>query len=152
MIGGQGEGLGLRVPPISPAMLSPTAAASGAKAAVDFAAALKDADARDGAAQPAVRRRLPTATIETLNPGTGAMKQTPVDPRARDAAAKLVSQLFYIPMLQEMRSFSFGKELGSGGRGEEVFGEQLDIRLADAMARADRGGAVDQIARQIQKR
>jgi len=62
------------------------------------------------------------------------------DPRqVREAAARLTSQLFFAPLLAEMRKLPFGRELGTGGRTEEVFGEQLDLRIADAVARRDRG-------------
>jgi hypothetical protein len=58
---------------------------------------------------------------------------------AREAASLLTSQLFFAPLLAEMRAFPFGKELGNGGRMEDVFGEQLDLRIADVVARGDRG-------------
>ena len=62
------------------------------------------------------------------------------DPRlVREAAALLTSQLFFAPLLAEMRKLPFGKRLGHGGRMEEVFGEQLDLHIADAVARSDRG-------------
>jgi len=62
------------------------------------------------------------------------------DPRtAREAAALLTSQLFFAPVLAEMRQLPFGREFGHGGRMEEAFGEQLDQRIADAVARSDRG-------------
>lgn len=57
------------------------------------------------------------------------------DPRQiRAAAGQLVSQLFFAPMLAEARKLPLGKGIGGGGRGEEVFGEQLDQRLADTLA------------------
>lgn len=49
----------------------------------------------------------------------------------RDVAGKLVSEMLLKPMLAELRQFPFGKSFSSGGRGEEVFGEMLDERLAD---------------------
>jgi hypothetical protein len=62
----------------------------------------------------------------------------PQDPRvARDAAALLTSQLFFAPLLAEMRRLPFGREFGHGGRMEEAFGEQLDLHIADAVARSD---------------
>jgi hypothetical protein len=60
------------------------------------------------------------------------------DPRvAREAASLLTSQLFFAPLLAEMRRLPFGKEIGYGGRMEDAFGEQLDMRIADAVARSD---------------
>ena len=62
------------------------------------------------------------------------------DPQVvREAATLMVSQLFFAPMLAEMREFPFGKEFGHGGRMEEAFGEQLDQHVADAVAHADSG-------------
>jgi len=61
------------------------------------------------------------------------------DPRrVRQAAVLLLSQLFFAPLLAEVRRSPLRTEIGSGGRAEEVFGEQLDLRIADAVAaRAD---------------
>lgn len=67
----------------------------------------------------------------------------------RSAAEQLVSQLFFVPLLAEMRALPFGREFGHGGRGEEVFAEQLDLRIADAAAKGDRSGLVDQVERQL---
>lgn len=59
----------------------------------------------------------------------------PTDKQAiRNAATLLVSQLFFAPLLAEARELPFGGSIGDGGRGEEVFGEQLDQRLADLIA------------------
>jgi hypothetical protein len=57
----------------------------------------------------------------------------------RQAASQLTSQLFFAPLLAEMRKLPFGREFGHGGRMEEAFGEQLDTLIADAVARSDRG-------------
>ncbi len=77
------------------------------------------------------------------------------DPRnpavVRDAAAQMVSELFFKPLLAEMRDFPFGAQFASGGRGEAVFGEQLDQCIADAVAAADRDGLVAQLTRRLQK-
>ncbi len=64
----------------------------------------------------------------------------------RQAAVQLTSQLFFAPMLAEMRKMQQGQKFGGGGRTEEVFGEQLDLRLADAMAAGNPGGLVGKIA------
>ncbi|MCH7870063.1 MAG: rod-binding protein [Planctomycetes bacterium] len=73
----------------------------------------------------------------------------PAAHRPRLVAAQLVSILFYAPLLAEMRKFSMGEKYASGGRTEEIFGEQLDRRIADAVAFSDRGGLTDILARQI---
>lgn len=64
----------------------------------------------------------------------------------RGTAAKLLSQLFFAPMLAEMRKLPFGQKFATGGRTEAIFGEQLDIRLADAVGASGAGGITQQIA------
>lgn len=57
------------------------------------------------------------------------------DPRVvRQAAGQLLSELFFAPMLAEMREFPFGRDLVSGGLTEDTFGQQLDQRIADIVA------------------
>lgn len=63
----------------------------------------------------------------------------------KETAAQLVSTLFFQPLLAEMRKLPFGKDIGSGGRGEEVFGEQLDSRAADAVSAASPNSLTQQI-------
>ncbi len=65
-------------------------------------------------------------------------KFDPRDPGvARQAAGQFVSELFFKPLLSEMRHFPLGRELATGGYTESVFGEQLDQRLADAVTQAE---------------
>jgi hypothetical protein len=62
-------------------------------------------------------------------------KLDPADKQSvHGAATLLVSQLFLAPLLAQARALPFGGDVGDGGRGEEVFGEQLDQRLADLVA------------------
>ena len=76
----------------------------------------------------------------------------PHDPATiRDAAARMVSELFFVPTLAQMREFPFGNEFGHGGWGEAVFAEHLHQRIADAVATAERGGLVDQLARRLEQ-
>lgn len=70
----------------------------------------------------------------------------------RMVAEALSSQLFFGPLLEEMRKSPFGQGFGSGGRGEEVFGEQLDNQLADAVASRTAGGFVEKIAKELAAR
>lgn len=94
-------------------------------------------------------RRTPAAAAPAHDPAAtrklGALRRLgrAVDaqnPRvAREAAALLTAQLFFAPVLAEMRRFPFGRELGHGGRMEEAFGEQLDQCIADTVARSDAG-------------
>ena len=71
---------------------------------------------------------------------------------ARHAAEQLLSQLFFGPMLAEMRKLPFGGEIGGGGRMEEVFGQQLDIRIADQVAAGDHGGITTQLVSRLRAR
>ena len=71
---------------------------------------------------------------------------------ARQAATLMVSQLFFAPLLAEARKSPFGGAVGDGGRGEEVFGEQLDLRIADTVAAGLRGGLADQLESRLAQR
>ena len=72
------------------------------------------------------------------------------DPRqVKQAATQLVSQVFFAPMLQEMRKTTFGEKFASGGRTEEAFGEQLDQRVADAVAGTGTRPLVEKLAKKI---
>jgi len=69
------------------------------------------------------------------------------DPRVADeAAGKAVAELFFAPLLAEARELPFGRSLAYGGRTEEIFGERLDYRIADLVARADSSGLREQLA------
>jgi hypothetical protein len=87
------------------------------------------------AASGPLDRRAYDALVTLGRPPTGD------DPRTRDqAAVSLVSTLFFQPLLEEMRKLPFGGEIGHGGRGEDVFGGQLDRHMADAVAASGAGG------------
>jgi Rod binding domain-containing protein len=58
---------------------------------------------------------------------------------ARRTAAQFLSELFFKPILAEMRRFPIGRELATGGQTESIFGEQLDQRIADGVAAAQPG-------------
>jgi len=111
--------------------------------------------------QTSTRPTAPTAQPERYDAGTSrklgawrnlGRKVDAQDPAVvRDAAALMTSELFFAPMLAEMRKFPFGDEIGNGGRMEEAFGEQLDQRVADAVARSD-GGFTEQLARRLERK
>lgn len=64
----------------------------------------------------------------------------PTDPDVqRQAATQLLSELFFKPLLAEMRRFPFGRELATGGQTESIFGERLDERVADTVSAGARG-------------
>lgn len=75
----------------------------------------------------------------------------PHDPRVvRRTGEQMVSELFFKPMLNEMRAFPLGKGILDGGQAESAFGQQLDQYLADAAAAGDHGGLTDRIAGWLQ--
>jgi len=77
------------------------------------------------------------ASLRTLL--TAGRKLDVQDPAvARQTAEQLGSELFFKPLLAEMRKFPLGRQL-SDERSEAVFGEQLDQRLADSVAAATPG-------------
>lgn len=82
----------------------------------------------------------------------GRQQDERLAPSPRQAAELMVSQLFYQPLLAEARQSPFQTEIGSGGRGEEVFGEQLDLLLADRMSAAAQGGLIEQLAERFEAR
>lgn len=98
---------------------------SAAQTPVDFAGALSVAREQDTAAQHGPRKR------------------------ARDAASQLVATALVQPVLAELRSSPFKSELFHGGRGEEVFGQQLDTLLAERIAGSPGFAASDAVARQL---
>lgn len=67
----------------------------------------------------------------------------------QQAAAQLLTELFFQPLLAEMRAFPFGSELTSGGFAEDAFGQQLDQRMADTVAASS--GLTKQVLRYLDK-
>lgn len=65
------------------------------------------------------------------------------DPRmVRQAATQMLSQIFFAPMLAEMRQSTLGDKFAGGGLMGGAMAEQLDMRVADAAAAGDPGGLV----------
>lgn len=82
---------------------------------------------------------------------TAGRKPDAADPQTvRQAAAQVLAELFFVPLLSEMREFPFGRKLTGEGAVERVFGPQLDQRIADTVAAADTG-IQRQIVRQLTK-
>lgn len=69
--------------------------------------------------------------------------------RARDAAEQLVASAFILPLLTQLRNDPFKSEMLHGGRGEEMFGQQLDTIIADRIVRKTNLPIVDSIYRAI---
>lgn len=68
----------------------------------------------------------------------------------REAADQLVSTAFILPLLEQVRSDPFKSDLFHGGRGEEVFGQQLDVIFADNITQSANFGISDALVRQFQ--
>lgn len=103
----------------------------------------------DAAPRPAARSNTSPLTLGALE----ALGRQPdcCDPQlVHEAASRLVSELFFAPLLAEMRKFPLGRELATGGRTEAAFGQLLDQRIADRVAATGRG-LVKQIVRQLEK-
>jgi Rod binding domain-containing protein len=76
----------------------------------------------------------------------------PQDPAtARLAAARMVSELFFKPLLAELRASSCGAPFVGGGQTESIFGEQLDQKLADTVA-SRQSGLIDGLAARLGQR
>ncbi len=69
---------------------------------------------------------------------------------ARLAASQMVSELFFKPLLAELRESSFGAPFINGGQTESIFGERLDQKLADTVA-GTQTGLIDEIATKLQQ-
>ena len=58
----------------------------------------------------------------------------------RDAVDRVLGSVFYGPLLQTMRSSSLKGAVGHGGRGEEIFQNQLDQLFAERAGQASNNG------------
>ena len=73
----------------------------------------------------------------------------PGRPSLQEAADQLVSTAFVLPLLEQARQDPFKSDLFHGGRGEEVFGQQLDVIYADRITASSKFGLAEAIARQF---
>ena len=69
--------------------------------------------------------------------------------QARTAANQLVATALVQPILAEIRNSPFKSDLFHGGRGEEVFGQQLDTLLAERIASSPGFGVGAAVATQL---
>lgn len=71
----------------------------------------------------------------------------------REAAEKLVSTTFIMPMFEQLRSDPLAANLFHGGRAEKIFQQQLDQVLSDRIASATSfdlvGSVYDQLSRDV---
>lgn len=70
--------------------------------------------------------------------------------KLKEITRQLVGSVFYGTLLKNMRASSLRGEIGHGGRGEEVFGAQLDGLLAERAGSATRGGLADQLYKHLE--
>jgi len=69
----------------------------------------------------------------------------------RQAVSELVGATFYGPLMKMARNNPFKGKIGHGGRGEEMFGAQLDMELARRASLKERGGLAETIYRRYAK-
>ena len=67
--------------------------------------------------------------------------------RLEEVAGEVVGQIFFAPLLAQMRSSGLKGEFGHGGRGEEVFGAQLDSLLASEIGKSKQSPIAEVICR-----
>lgn len=103
----------------------------------------------DEAAGPAARPNTSRLTLGALE-ALGRRPDSHNPQVIQEAASQFVSELFFAPLLAEMRRFPLGRELATGGRTEAAFGQLLDQRIADRVAATGRG-LVKQIVRRLEK-
>ena len=70
--------------------------------------------------------------------------------QAWESADQLIASAFILPVLQEVRNSPFKTEMFSGGRGEEVFGQQLDVILAERITQSAGFGLSEALVRQFE--
>ena len=67
----------------------------------------------------------------------------------RDQIENLVSMALVLPMLKQVRSDPFKSEMFHGGFGEEVFGSQMDMVMAERLGPRVAGPIVDATYRRL---
>ncbi len=70
----------------------------------------------------------------------------------RQAASEVVGSVFFAPMLKMARDNPWKGKYGHGGRGEEVFGAQLDMELARRASHRLDGGLIDAVVKGLGRR
>ena len=67
----------------------------------------------------------------------------------REAAEKLVATTLIMPMFEQLRNDPLATDLFHGGRGEEIFQQQMDQVLSDRIAGATRFDLVDSVYKHL---
>lgn len=107
-------------------------------------------DQANPTARPWQRDGLASRTVNSMRE-IGRTLESQDDRQIRQAAVQMASTLFFQPLLQEMRKAGAGAGIAHGGRGEDVFGEQLDLRIADSVAGSNPGGITALIAEKLDR-
>lgn len=101
---------------------------------------------------------MPVPSIDTIAAGEGfRLRATESEhsntsgSRLREAAGKTVGSAFYGTIFQMMRESPFKTEIGSGGRGEEVFSAQLHGVLAERLGESKQCNLSDVLYRRLEK-
>lgn len=90
--------------------------------------------------------------IESNHPPAGLAPSTVLRDveRLRDVTGQLAGTVFYGTLLRTMRDSVLKGPYGHGGRGEEIFAEQLHGRLAERLGRATKNNLGDQLFRHLE--
>ena len=106
----------------------------------------------DGPVRPAESIDVAVSAIQANADSTTALSPEQRHKRLEQVAKAAVGSVFFAPMLKMARDNPWKGKYGHGGRGEEVFGAQLDMELAErASGRLD-NGLVGAMVRQYERK
>jgi Rod binding domain-containing protein len=80
---------------------------------------------------------------QTLQQATSRTEQV------EEAADQLVAAAFILPLLEQVRDDPFKSDMFHGGQAEEIFGQQLDVLLADRISASANFGLSESLAHQF---
>lgn len=95
---------------------------------------------------------MPVLDIINVDAPRTASGASPDTARLRKQAGAALGHVFYGTLLSAIRKSRTDSAFGHGGRGEQVFGAQLDALLAERMGEADRHGLADSVLRRYETR
>ncbi|MCE9590135.1 MAG: hypothetical protein K8S99_06390 [Planctomycetes bacterium] len=109
----------------------------------------------DNPALLAAARRLPVSAADQpafqVRDAATDRRQAGRADEAHRAAQQLVSSTLVLPILQQARKDPFKSELFHGGKGEDLFGANMDQIFADRITSASNFPLVDAVYRAITK-
>jgi hypothetical protein len=77
-----------------------------------------------------------TSDLKAMDIGSAQAKRSAALEPLRDTVNQAVGAVFFGPLLRSARSSAFKSEIGHGGRGEDVFQNQMDQILIERAGRA----------------